>query len=168
MLNPSRKHTSTEINQLTKAVNQDKNAYNWLKNNRCSELAALSDVLVHNSLSALNWLRHYKYNTILLFIDALENDQSAFKSLMDNYAREWAATISVVNDSVKAQKWLLQYQMKHYVHLAMAIKELIDTDDSDYYDSFGSFTGGGGFGSSGGFGGFGGGSFSGGGSGGSW
>jgi hypothetical protein len=166
MLNPSRKHTETEITQLTKALNQDKNAYNWLKTNRCIELAALSDVLTYNSTSALNWLRHYQFNTLLLFIDAIENDRRAFQALMDNYAREWAATISVINDSIQAEKWLIQYQLKHYVLLAKAIKDLEDYDDS-YISNFGGF-GGGGFGISGGFSGFGGGSFSGGGSGGSW
>lgn len=129
MNSKTKRYTSEEITMLSKALHPNKDAYEWLKNNSCKELAALSDVLLHNNKSALTWLHQYKYNTLTDFLGALNDRQSSFDSLMENDSREWAAVISVLDDHSAAIDWLTKNKLDHFLMFAKALLIAIKTND---------------------------------------
>ena len=79
---PNKKYQPSEIYAFCKALQKNKEAYEWLKEQGCKELATAADILLVDSRSALNSLVDYKYKTILAFLDAVDDYDGAFNFLM--------------------------------------------------------------------------------------
>ncbi len=130
MNSKTKKYTAEEIIMLAKALYKKEEAYEWLKENDCKELAAFTDVLVHDNKSALTFLHKFNFEVITEFLGALDDRPSAYKYLMENDAKEWAAVISMLNNSSDALTWLTENDLKHYTVLSNALqKVIIDIND---------------------------------------
>lgn len=172
MIDRSRKYSELEIQALAEALKEDEKAYSWLKYNNCKELAALSDVILHASESAKDWLFDYNFQAISAFLSALADSRSAFEYLMDSDHKEWAAVCSALQDDSEAIQWLVKHDLNYYGYLARILYEIMESEMPNSYFSAlaaarGGSGGGGGSYSGGGFSG-GGGSFGGGGASGGW
>ncbi len=128
-----KKYTAEEIIMLSKAMYKQKEAYEWLKENDCKELAAFTDVLHHNNKSALTFLHQYNFEIITEFLGALNDNPSSYKYLMENDAKEWAAVISVLNDNSKASAWLTKNELKHFLVLSNALQKVIININDRHY-----------------------------------
>jgi uncharacterized membrane protein YgcG len=165
MNNQIKKYSEEEITNLSNAIEEDDDSYNWLINNSCKELAAVRDVIVNNNSEAVDWLQKNKFKTLLAFLSALDNNNEAVTFLLENEGKEWAAVAGIVNGEDQALNWLLKNKYSHFATLSKTLAEFYKDNSGTSSGGMGGISGGGG---SGGFGGFGGGSFGGGGFGGSW
>lgn len=156
-------YKEAELVKLSKAMAVDEEAYKWLLENDCKELAALCDVLVYGNEKAYEWLKRFECKTILAFISALDDDEDARNYLLSHRQSAWAATASAALNDEEAFEWLEKYKFMGYYMLAEALR----SSSSGGSSSMGGY-GGGGSSGGGGFGGFGGGSSGGGGASGSW
>jgi uncharacterized membrane protein YgcG len=163
MEDPTREYSGKEIVALAKAIRKEEESFHWLMQNDCKELAALCEVLVYGQDDAAAWLKKNGFNTLLAFIDALDENDKAFKFLLKGSHKEWAAVINAVNDDDGARAWLVKFNMKHFLLLVDTLAARAEEGGSG-----GGFGGGSGGGGGSGFGGFGGGGFGGGGAGGRW
>ena len=128
-------YTPKEIIHLSEAIHRNEVSYQWLLQNNCRELAALSDYLVYGNYHAKRWLRRNKYEMIRIFIKAWEDDtSSSFDFLMKNNLKEWAATINASNDNEKANQWLIGSNYRHFSLLAKAINSIPERTDEIYFD----------------------------------
>ncbi len=128
-----KKYTAEEIIMLSKALYKQEEAYEWLKENDCKELAAFTDVLVHDNKSALTFLHKFNFEIITEFLGALDDHPSSYKYLMENDSKEWAAVISMLNNSSDALAWLTKNDLKHFTILSNALqKVIIDINNRNY------------------------------------
>jgi hypothetical protein len=175
-MDKTRAYTEREILATTLVIEQtdkSKDSFNWLMENNCIELAALSDAIVTGRKNAREWLNTNGYVSLATFVDALKEEEAdnALQALASSPRKEWAAVISVVNDDDNAAlMWLIKSGLKYFAALAAILKRKISSASSGSGGfGGGSFGGGGSPVGGGGFGGFGGGSgFGGAGAGGMW
>lgn len=166
-----KKYTPEQIVMFARAIDENVISYEWLKANKCPELAAICCYILHDSTKALDWLIRYDFRVLWAFSTALDDEESSFQYLMKNRGVEWAAVISAANGNADALKWLLRFNLNHFGILAKSLNNFFvryrPRRRGSIFYGFGGGSSGGGFGG-GGFGGFDGGGFDGGGAGGSW
>jgi hypothetical protein len=167
MDNTNKIYSEEEILALANALKPNEDSFKWLMAN-CVELAAVCDVIVYDKDPARDWLKKNGYVLLSEFLDALDDNDKGFSTLMQETHKEWAAVVDFVNDeSETAMLWLLKNHFRHFGALATVLASIRDNSSSGAGIGFGFGGAGGGFGG-GGFGGFGGGGFGGGGGGGTW
>lgn len=174
MEDKTRTYAEKEILLLSMAIenkdNKAQDAFNWLMANDCVELGAMCDFIVFGNGAAKEWLEKNGYILLADFLNALHGDDNAIKDIMKSAHKEWAATVSIINDDDNsALMWLVESGLKHFAMLAKVLKDKInDGDTGTGYGGGVSSGGSGGIGGGPGFAGFGGGSFGGAGAGGMW
>ena len=132
-----KKYTAEEIIMLSKALYKKEEAYEWLKENDCKELAALTDVLLHDNKSALTFLRQFNFEIITEFLGALDDHPSSYKYLMESDSKEWAAVISMLNNSSDALAWLTKNELNHFAIFSKTLSDVIISKDKTGNNSFG-------------------------------
>ena len=73
-------------------------------------------------------LMENKYFVLAAFVNAIWEDEKAFKFLMDAKAFEWAAAANIINGDDKAEAFLKRIGKEHFVLLAHAIQSRIHED----------------------------------------
>jgi len=122
------KHYSTfAIEQFTKYINNDVEAFNWLIENNYRELIATLDA-IRDDKNAFRFLIESKYFELAAFVNAIWDDENAFKFLIDRKAFDWAAAANMINGDDKAEYALVSHGKKHYAAMAYAIQARIRED----------------------------------------
>jgi hypothetical protein len=112
------------IKALINALDDDKQAYQWLTESKWKELAAFHDAMyASENEKAIVFLiqNQEKFFTIVHFFGAIHEQEKAFQLLMDNRDSAWAATASVINGSRDARLWLRRNNFDLYIELADVI-----------------------------------------------
>ncbi len=120
-------YTPEQIIQFSKAINEDAVAYEWLKMNKCPELAAACCFILHDSQKALDWLKRFDFRILWSFSTALDEEEASFQYLMQNRGLEWAATVCVSHGNTDALNWLLKNRLNHFAILAKALYQIFES-----------------------------------------
>ncbi|MTI22367.1 hypothetical protein E1176_15145 [Fulvivirga sp. RKSG066] len=129
----SRKYEIESILRLAEALKGDEVSYQWLKENNFKELAALSDVILHDSKSAKEWLQQYNFKALSALLSALNNDKLAFRYLLYSDFKEWAAVYRCIYKDNEALEWLARYNYSHYGYLAHVLHTLQESNQKGTY-----------------------------------
>ncbi len=122
------KHYSAfAIEQFTKYINNETEAFNWLVENNYRELIATLDA-IRDDKNAFKFLIESKYFILAAFSNAIWDDEKAFKFLIDQKAFDWAAAANMINGDEKAEMALNTHGKKHYAAMAHAIQARIRED----------------------------------------
>lgn len=115
------------IDQFTKHVLGETEAFNWLIENNYKELIATLDA-IRDDKAAFKFLIDSKHFELAAFVNTIWDDEKAFKFLIARKAYDWAACANCVNGDDKAERALLMHNKKHFVQLAGAILSRIHED----------------------------------------
>ncbi len=105
-------------------VEGDLGAKKWLQDNRFEELVQLKDACSRYA-KALEYLLVHKHIALAAFVNAIWEDQKAFKVLMDLRAFQWAAMANYINGDDEAAVFLKKNKMENYAELAHKIQAKI-------------------------------------------
>jgi hypothetical protein len=130
-------YTKEVIDKTTSWISDNKLAEQWLLNNNFEELLQLKDALSRHA-KALEYLLVKKHIVLAAFVNAVWDDQKAFKLLMDQQAFHWAATANYINGDVKAAAFLQKNKLAHYLELAKRIQEKIRKEGDEGMNFFNS------------------------------
>ena len=132
MEDPTRNYSKNEILAFAQAVRIQEEAFTWLIEYECIELAAVAEYIIYGKQPALQWLTERSYVTLLAFIRVLEQDDAeAFTFLLKSNHKEWAATLKATEDDADAMEWLFMYRLPHFIFLADALLHLARISGAD-------------------------------------
>lgn len=127
-------YTKQIIELFTKWIEtNDAAVLNWLTENGFKELIILKTALLEGDEGATTWL--IKNKPVLgAFVKAVNDDQEAFKWLMQNKMIHWAAVANTINNDEKAEMMLRLNKLGHYADLAIKIKGTIENNNTNDLD----------------------------------
>lgn len=124
------KYTVEDIRALSKWINNDTKAFNYLMEKGYREL-----VLIKESLEGRDevekWLFENNHKILASFLDAVSGNLSAAKFLVKNEPI-LAATAGMVNGDKMAEAWLRKNKLDHFVELGKAIIDKFNGEKMDF------------------------------------
>jgi hypothetical protein len=112
------------ILHLNAWIDGSTNAKLWLQENNYEELVQLKDASSRHS-KPMEYLLVNKFIVLAAFVNAIWDDPTAFKLLMDQKQFHWAAVANYINGDDKAAMFLKKNNLEHYAELGFKIQAKI-------------------------------------------
>ncbi|HET6225326.1 MAG TPA: hypothetical protein VFF27_03540 [Bacteroidia bacterium] len=125
------------IDITTEWIKGDSRAGQWLQENNLTELFMLKDAVSRHA-KPMQYLLVNKHIILAAFVNAIWEDQAAFKLLMTKGNHHWAAMANYINGDEKAALFLKNNKLQHYAELAHQILEKIRKEGDEGSNIFNS------------------------------
>lgn len=130
-------YSKEAIDKAVAWVEGDSRAKQWLQDNNLEELVQLKEAASRHA-KPFEYLLVHKHIVLAAFVNAIWEDQRAFKLLMDQKAFQWAAMANYINGDDKAELFLKKNKLDHYLRLAHVIQAKIRKEGDEGTNFFNS------------------------------